>query len=98
MNQVHQHFSAWALLLSWLTLFLRLGDLPHLSLHLHTFLTVLRKSLVFLGTVATLLIGFALTFHLILSPNTQQESRLAVPIFEGPPSLCFPGSKAQSTR
>ena len=76
-NQIHTHLSAWAILLGWTTLFLRLGDLPHLTLHLHIFLTVLRKSLVFLATLAALLVGFALAFHILLQKNALGSKRFA---------------------
>ena len=77
-NQLHSHLSAWAILLAWTTLFLRLGDLPPLTIHLHIFLTVLRQSLVFLTTLLALLVGFALAFHILLQKNTIGSKRFAV--------------------
>jgi len=79
-HQMHTHLSAWLILLAWTTLFLRLGDLPHLSIHLHIFLTVLRKSLLFLATLVALLVGFALAFHILLQKNAIGSKRFQSPI------------------
>ena len=76
--QMHTHLSAWAILLAWITLFLRLGNLPPLSIHLHIFLTVLKKSLVFLATLLALLLGFALAFHILLQKNAIGSKRFAL--------------------
>ena len=79
-HQMHTHLSAWLILLAWTTLFLRLGDLPHLSIHLHIFLTVLRKSLLFLATLLALLVGFALAFHILLQKNAIGSKRFEPPL------------------
>ena len=63
------HISAWMILSSWILIMTNLHDLPATSFHVQMFLNVLKDILKFILIFLSVLIGFSLSLHTVLSKN-----------------------------
>jgi hypothetical protein len=76
------HSSAVALLLGWSVLLMFSGRIPQLSVHHEMFITVSLTSLKFVAGYITLLIDFALSFHILFKGSSEQDG---AGMFASPP-------------
>ena len=78
--KIHNHISSWTILLAWLKIFLIIQDIPSVTIYVHMFLNVFCTILKFILVMVSLLVGFCLSFHIILPFNKEEGGRFRSPI------------------
>ena len=77
--RLHSHLSAWTLLMAWTKNIIIIQDIPAITVYVQIFLNVFCDILKYLLVMFSLLIGFCLSFHIILPYNTEDNQRFKSP-------------------
>eukprot|EP00092_Neocalanus_flemingeri_P058244 GFUD01069369.1.p1 GENE.GFUD01069369.1~~GFUD01069369.1.p1 ORF type:complete len:581 (-),score=152.76 GFUD01069369.1:125-1867(-) len=88
-RKLHQHIAAWTVLTAWLKIFILSQDIPAITIYFQMFISVFCEILKFITAVLSVLIGFSLSFHVILPYNKQDGERFSSPINSFLKILCM---------
>ena len=77
---VAPHFGAIAVLLAWIEMTFMIGRIPSIGVYVYMIFHVVKILFVLLVFFCFILVGFALTFHILL-PGQQGHNSIVLPIY-----------------